>query len=268
MPDSPPDDDDWYETPLFYDIVFDEDTARETDFLEQLCLRHQASSRRGKTVLEPACGSGRLIREFATRGWKVSGFDRSEAMLDFARNRFGPDDSMPSLWQDDLETFSLPSSHRFDLVHCLVSTFKYIETEGGALSCLQRIADCLKPGGLFVLGLHLTDYGHRACHHERWVAERDGYEVVCNTRTWPADRRRRQEALRTRLRIRHPDGSHSLQETRWQFRTYSARQLSRLLGEIEALEIVACHDFHYDLSRERELDDRYEDLVVVLRRRS
>ena len=47
----------WYETPLYYDIVFDVDTGRETDFLCDVWSRHATS--RGRRVLEPACGSGK-----------------------------------------------------------------------------------------------------------------------------------------------------------------------------------------------------------------
>lgn len=258
----------WYETPLFYDIVFDGDTVREVDFLENLCARYGRPRGNGVAVLEPACGSGRLVREFASRGWIVHGFDQEEEMLAFARKRVVSAGIKPVLWQDRLEFFRLPDSTRFDLAHCLVSTFKYIEEEAGAVSCLRRISRSLKPGGIFVLGLHLTDYGNERCHHERWVEERAGYQVVCNTRTWPADRRQRRESLRTRLRVRHPDGHVSRMETPWQFRTYSARQLKGLLRQVTALEIVACFDFHYDLERERKFDDSYEDIVVVLRKRN
>ena len=52
---------DWYETPKYYDIVFDVDTSKEADFLEVVCARHGGT--RGKRVLEPACGSGRLLVE-------------------------------------------------------------------------------------------------------------------------------------------------------------------------------------------------------------
>lgn len=258
---------DWYETPLFYDMVFDEDTVAEADFLEGIHLRHGRSrSRQSRKALEPACGSGRLIAELAKRGWKVSGFDASLPMLDFARQRSSASDSAIELWQDRMEDFTLRSRRSFDLAHCLVSTFKYLDTEAAALSFFQRIASCLKPGGLFVLGLHLTDYGDRKIHHERWVAQRDGFEVVCNTRTWPPDRRRRREALRTRLRVSEPDGGIRLQETRWHFRTYSAAQLRSLVKKVREWEIVACHDFRHDLQEERELDNSYADLIVVLRR--
>ena len=76
---------DWYETPEYYDIVFDAGTEREADFLE--AVRAEYGKGRGRRVLEPACGSGRLVEAMARRGWRVTGFDLSPAMLDYARAR-------------------------------------------------------------------------------------------------------------------------------------------------------------------------------------
>ncbi|MCB1232022.1 MAG: class I SAM-dependent methyltransferase [Verrucomicrobiae bacterium] len=265
---------DWYDTPHYYDIIFGEDTATEATFLEVMHHRHGlGKSGKPGAVLEPACGSGRLMHELARRGWRVAGFDRSEAMLNYADARLagdGLDGTAPLLWRDGMEDFRVPRGRKFDLAHCLVSTFKYLLTEAEALACLQRVAAALRPGGVFVLGLHLTDYQNPAITHERWVGERDGLRVTCNTRTWPVDQRRRRERLRTRLRIETvaaADGELREQETHWEFRTYSASQVRTLIRKVPELTVVACHDFHHDPDEVREFDDSYSDLVVVLRRR-
>lgn len=256
---------DWYDTPLYYDIIFDADTPREADFLEAVWRRH-AGPGRGRRVLEPACGSGRLVFELARRGWRVEGFDASVPMLDYARDRLAAAGLRARLWPDRLQDFAAPGAGGYDLAHCLVSTFKYLLSEADARACLQRVADALRPGGIFVLGLHLSDYARTRPDHERWVAAREGVEVVCNTRTWPADRQSRLENLRTRLRVRRA-GHTQTQETRWQFRTYDTRQLRALLRTVPELEQVACHDFTHDPAAEFRLDGRHLDVVLVLRRR-
>ena len=192
---------DWYDTPLYYDIIFDADTPKEGAFLDAL---HERYGRGGKSrqMLEPACGSGRLVLEMARRGWKVSGFDGNARMLEFAEERLMHQGLKARLWDDWMQSFELPRVQTFDFAHCLVSTFKYLLTEKDAVACLQRVAAVLKPGGIFALGVHLTDYANTSEDHERWVAERDGIHVTCNTHTWPADRRKRLEDIRTRLTIR------------------------------------------------------------------
>lgn len=262
---------DWYDTPLYYDIIFDDGTKSEADFLEGIWDRHSLvagkTKLRKRRLLEPACGSGRLVAEMADRGWTVHGFDGNEQMLEFARERVREKGLIARLWKDRMESFSVPSRSHFDLVHCLVSTFKYLTSEADAQALLRRVSECLKPGGIFALGLHLTDYRRTGCEHERWVADRDGVTVVCNTRTWPADRRGRLERLRTRLRVTEA-GLTRVQETHWSFRTYSAAELRRTLtAAVPELEIVACHDFSYNLDETRPLDDSYADVLLVLRKK-
>lgn len=256
---------DWYDTPLYYDIIFDADTPREGAFLDAVYAKHGPGGR-SRQMLEPACGSGRLVLEMARRGWKVCGFDGNARMLEFARERLKKAGQKARMWEDWMQSFTLPKTQSFDLAHCLVSSFKYLQTERDAAACLQRVADCLKPGGLFVLGVHLTKYEAAAEEHERWAAERDGIRVVCNTHTWPPNKKTRLEDLRTRLQITHAGRTH-MQETKWQFRTYNAAQMRALLRKVPNFELVECYDFTYDITDTRKLDDSYADIVLVLKKR-
>lgn len=260
---------DWYDTPLYYDIIFDEDSLKEAQFLEAIHWQHGGKPNTDSLrILEPACGSGRLVSTLAQRGHRVHGFDLNPNMLDFARDRLKTQKLPATLWRDRLEIFALPpNTPPFDLAHCLVSTFKYILEEEGAVSHLQRVADVLRPGGLYVLGFHLTDYANQKAQHERWVAERDGIHVICNTHTWPADKANRIEKLRTRLRITQ-SGESRTQETHWHFRTYNIRQVKQLLDAVPHFELITCHDFNYDPNHSFPLNEAVYDLILILRKRS
>ncbi len=253
---------DWYQDPAYYDIIFDEDTELEGTFLEAMLDIFGQSG--GKNVLEPACGSGRLVLEMARRGYSVSGFDLSPEMLAYARQRLAQAGETAQLQEADLVEFSF--RRRFDLAHCLVSTFKYLMDEDSARSHLECVAQSLRPGGLYVLGLHTTDYDYDRFTRERWVAEREGTHVVCNIQTWPAESRKRREKVRSRLVVREGGETRRL-ETNWWFRTYDARQLESLIASVPELEHVTTFDFTYDLSAERELDDDQQDCVLILRKR-
>jgi SAM-dependent methyltransferase len=253
---------DWYESPLYYDIVFEEDTELEGAFLEMALARYGGA--RGRRVLEPACGSGRLLAEMARRGYRVTGFDLSPEMLAFARERLASQGLRASLFEKRMESFALRG--RYDLAHCLVSTFKYLLTEEDARGHLECVARALVPGGIYVLGVHLSDYEDPTRNRERWVAERDGTKVVCNIQGWPADRRTRTERVRSRLVVTE-GGEERRMETNWTFRTYDARQLRALLRSVPDLEHVATYDFSYQLEGERLLDDAQLDCVLLLRKR-
>lgn len=255
---------DWYDTPALYDYIFDVDTGREADFLEELHARFGAS--RGKRAFEPACGSGRLVHALVQRGWRVTGTDLSQPMLDHARGRLREDGLRATLKRADMAQFE--SKSRFDLAHCLVSSFKYLLSERAARSHLRCVACVLAPGGLYVLGFHLSSYDSDKRNRERWVVERAGVRVVCNIQDGPPDRASRLEPVRSRLVVEAADDEVRRSETNWQFRTYDAAEVRRLLRAVPELEHVATYDFNYDLECPRELDDSQLDLVLVLRRRA
>ncbi len=253
---------DWYATPRYYDIIFDEDTRLEATFLEYALAEYGRT--RGKRVLEPACGSGRLLVELAKRGYRVTGFDASEAMVEFSRERLRAAGQKGRLACERMESFEPRGP--YDLAHCLVSTFKYLLTERDARAHLERVAAALAPGGVYVLGVHLTDYSDAGKSRERWVGRRGKTQVTCNIQGWPADRRRRLEHVRSRLVVEERGGVRRY-ETEWEFRTYDAAQLRRLLRSVPALEHVATYDFSYEPNAARELNDDQLDCVLVLRRR-
>jgi len=255
---------DWYDTPLYYDMVFDEDTELEADFLEFAHLEYGTGAKRAR-VLEPACGSGRLLKAMAQRGHRVIGNDLSQAMLDYSKRELARAGLRGKLSKADMADFQV--SGACDLAHCLVSTFKYLLTEDAARSHLECVVRALKPGGVYVLGLHLSDYDDTSRNRERWVAERPGIRVTCNIQGWPPDRRKRLERVRSRLVVQE-DGVEKRTETNWSFRTYDARQLERLLASVPAFEHVATYDFCYEIEEPRRLSDEQLDNVLILRKRA
>ena len=72
---------DWYQLPRYYDIAFASRNKAEVDFLESLYERY---ANRGGAILEPACGSGRLMEGLLRRGYEVSVW-----MLAVLAERFG-----------------------------------------------------------------------------------------------------------------------------------------------------------------------------------
>ncbi|MBL8862451.1 MAG: class I SAM-dependent methyltransferase [Planctomycetes bacterium] len=253
---------DWYDVPRLYDIVFDVGTRAEADFLEACARRYGRS--RGQRALEPACGSGRLVAELVRRGWTVRGFDRNAHMLAYARQRLARAGLVATVVRGDLADFRVP--RRVDLAHCLVSTFKYLLDEQSARSHLECTAEALLPGGIYVLGLHLTTYRRTTDERERWVETRGGVTVTSDMRVGRPDRRTRLEPVVTRI-TEDAGGVRRHYESTWDFRTYSAAELRTLIAAVPALELVALHDFDHDLAQRSTWTDGRLDKIVVLRRR-
>jgi SAM-dependent methyltransferase len=257
----------WYDYPRYYDIVFGPDTAWEADFLERVMGRHGKAGLKGrKRVLEPACGTGRMVIEMGRRGYEGVGFDCNEAMVRYGARRVSRFKELPvSVVTGRMEGFRVAG--KFDAAFCLLSTFKYLLSEEDALACLRGVSGALKPGGVFVMGLHLTDYGRRRPEHERWVGESRDVKVACNTRTWPADRRTRVERIRTRLAVHRGGKLVQRLESGWPARTYDLEQLKRLLGKVEGLEMAGGYDFGAAIPEEVVLEEGMSYVVVVMRKR-
>ena len=207
-------------------------------------------------------GSG-LAKNLIAAGLPTTGFDLSAPMLEFAGRRLREEGHSAHLEVAAMESFRF--RERFDLAHCFVSTFKYLLDEKSARAHLECVRDALKVGGVYALGFHLSDYEQTGCTRERWVGSREGIRVTCNIQSWPPDRKKRLERVRSRL-IVEEDGAVRRSETEWMFRTYDAAQFRRLLRSVPGLEMVANYDFCYELAAPREFDDEQFDNVVILRR--
>ena len=75
----------WYDHPRYYDIAFRSETTPEADFIEAACRKYCPF--RTHRLLEPACGTGRLVVELALRGYRLTGYDLSGPGLDYLRQR-------------------------------------------------------------------------------------------------------------------------------------------------------------------------------------
>lgn len=255
---------DWYETPRYYDAIFDVDTDREADFLEAAFERHASPSARGRRrLLEPASGSGRLLVEMAARGWKVHGFDLEPAMVEYSRQRLASAGLPGTVARGDMANFRARGT--FDLAHCLVSTFKYLQTEDAARAHLACVANHVRTGGIYALGFHLSDYSSTKKEIERWRVERDGMQVDCSIASWPPDRRTRLEDVESRISVKE-GGRERRSVTRWTFRTYDARQVRSLLRASPLWKHVATYDFHYEIDEPQPFGDTQCDTLLILER--
>jgi SAM-dependent methyltransferase len=195
----------------------------------------------------------------------VVGYDASEKMLAHTRARLTPEQRRRvRLYEARMESFHVPELEgQVDLAFNLVSTFRYLDSEQAALAHLEGTRRLLKPGGLYVLGFHLTDYARDKAERERWVERLGEDTVVCNTHEGVPERRRRRSPMRNRLRVKGP-GKDLLIETRWFFRTYDSGQARRLFRRA-GLRVLALYDFDYRVDAPRKRGDPRLDTIFVLR---
>ena len=82
-----------YTDPRVYDVLHGPETKGEVRALQLLQMRLLSSAPLNPVWLEPACGSGRILRAVARQGVRGYGFDISRAMIAYANQcakRLGP----------------------------------------------------------------------------------------------------------------------------------------------------------------------------------
>jgi SAM-dependent methyltransferase len=252
-----------YDHPRIYDLLFGSDWKAEFDFL--LAAFDKFPGRRVRSVFEPACGTGRLLFKLAQKGYAVSGNDLNAKAVRFCNQRLIRHGFGPTAFVGDMSCFSLPA--KVDAAFNLINSFRHLHSEAAALAHLRSMADNLAPGGLYVLGLHLTPAGACQCTRESWSARRG--HLAATSRMWSIDvnRRARRERFGMAIDVYTPLNQFRLTEE-VVFRTYTAGQFRRLLAHVPELELIETFDFAYDIERPVRLDGNTEDVVFVIRRRA
>ena len=252
----------WYDYPQYYDIAFRSETRMEADFFEAAFQKYCPFPVR--RLLEPACGTGRLIAEMAVRGYCVTGLDLSGPSLDYLKRRLTRRGLRASIRRADMADFRL--LRPVDAAYCTFDGFRHLLTERAARRHLQCVAEHLRPGGIYILGFHLLPLDADEQCTERWTERHGRTQVTVTLRVLATDRRRRIERLRISLLARTGPKEIRLRHD-FPFRMYTAAQFRRLLDAVPALELCDVFDFWYEIDRPFEFNDELSDTVFVLRRR-
>lgn len=72
----------WYDLPKYYDVSFSHEMQDELRFLKTV---FKGTKRRPVRLLEPACGSGRLIIPMVRAGFECTGFDNNPAAIQYLK---------------------------------------------------------------------------------------------------------------------------------------------------------------------------------------
>jgi SAM-dependent methyltransferase len=125
----------------YYDLLYsDKDYISETNYIVNLMARFKL---RGDDILEFGSGTGIHGCLLAGKGYKVTGIERSEQMVNMARLVPGF-----TCLQGDICTVKL--GRTFDAVLSLFHVVSYQTTNSAVQDVFARAADHLKPGGLFL----------------------------------------------------------------------------------------------------------------------
>ena len=250
-----------YDYPKYYELVFGSDWRAEYDFL-RACFARYATGR-VRRVFEPACGTGRLLVKLAQAGFAVGGNDLNPAAVEYCNARLERLGFRPTAVVGDMADFKL--KRKIDAAFNMINSFRHLPTHELALAHLQCMADALRKGGIYLLGLHLTPTACEPMDEESWAARRGNLVVLSQMRVKKLDLRRRRETVSMQLDIYTPTRVFRLTDT-IHFRTYTRRQMEDLLRAVPSLQLIATHDFAYEIDKPIRVNGSTEDVVFVLRK--
>lgn len=251
-----------YDFPQYYELLFGSDWRAEFHFLKACFEVH--AQRKVRSLFEPACGTGRLLFQFAKAGFKVSGNDLNEKAIAYCNKRLRKHGFPANTTVGDMADFQL--KRPVDAAFNTINTFRHLPTEDLAEAHLHCMANAISPGGIYALGLHLLPTKGPHDEEESWIARRGHVQV--NSRMWSKriDRKGRMEYLGMTLDIWMPT-KHFQIEDEMRYRTYTAAQMSDLLSRVPEFEHVATYDFAYNMKQPVNIGTTTQDVVLILRRR-
>jgi SAM-dependent methyltransferase len=181
----------------------------------------------GCAVLDLCCGIGRHSLEFARRGFKVTGVDRTTPYLDQARASAAKENLKIEFVLCDMREFSRPAA--FDAALNFFTAFGYFENPADDAKVARNLFDSLKPGGRLIVDMNGKELMAKKFRERDWGTREDGTIVLEERRV--LDGWKRLENRWTWIRGKERRVSTLV------LRVYSGGELERLMREVGFREV-------------------------------
>jgi len=107
-------------------------------------------------ILDVACGEGSFAVGMSKLGYKMTGIDQSQRMIELAQARAKKESAQVNFLVEDMRSLSF--NEAFDLVTCFFDSMNYLLTVNDLQETLQGVYNALRPGGTFIFDMN-TIYG-------------------------------------------------------------------------------------------------------------
>ena len=226
-----------------YEILHKEAPQEELDF-------YLSYAKKGMSILEPLCGSGRFFVPFLEKGFTIKGVDRSAEMLDQLLKK-APD---AAVVHSGIEEYA--PSERFDYIFIPSGSVSLFTDPVSCGSMLAKMKSLLKKEGKFVFAVDTV-----ACrcpdseeYTERIAVEtREKYRLVLKSKS------HYEEATHTQYspsRYALYDGDTLLRQEEMDFQThlYELGEMEALLHEIGFTNVAVYSSFTKEIARTNEAE--------------
>ncbi len=159
-------------------MAFDRDVAGEIAFYTR-CFKRFSPSINVKRVLEPACGTGVFLLSFPMHGYAITGYDLSDAMVEYAKNRISAEklDGHATAVVGNMKDARFPD--KFDAAIIGINSLGYMRLDKDITSHFKSMASSLVDGALYIVEIipKCDDITSERRVDESWHVEGDGVEL-------------------------------------------------------------------------------------------
>lgn len=235
-----------------YDILMDHISYEDwADYVSSILRREGIHS---GIVLELGCGTGKMTRQMAMKGYEMIGIDTSEEMLSIARDYSDrTQDGILYLCQDmrEFELYGTVSA-----VICVCDSMNYMLTEEDLKKVFRLVNNYLDPGGIFIFDMD-TPYAYQEVMGDTTFAmNREEGSFIWENTFYPEEMINEVELT---LFVSRDNGLYEKMEETHVRKTYSLDTLRELIEEA-GLEWVAAYD---ELSEEKPKRDSERVYIVA-----
>ena len=217
----------------FYLRAYAAHEADEEAAAQALAAARLAGVEPGAELLDVPCGFGRHSVPLGRAGYKVTGVDRSAALLEEARRRTGHE-RWPKLVQADYRELPFPDAS-FDAALNLFSSLGYLGIEEDT-RVLAEIGRVMRPGGRLVIESMHRDLLVLRWSDSDWRLMGEG-RLLLEQRTFDAPSG---IATTTMTLI---DGAGARESRTWSVRVYAVTELLAMLARAGFAEVKVHGDF-------------------------
>lgn len=174
----------------------------------------------GASFLDVPCGHGRIAVPLARRGFRVTGLDWSEPLLDLGRQAATQAAVTVEWHRADMRDIPPEWAGRFDYVVNIFNSFGYFDHESENQRVLEGVARALKPGGRFLIDTSNRD-AVVSRYQPRYWHQRDEF-FVCEERQFDPIRGVNSTIVRW-------DEAGKRREIRFEVRPHTPTELTRMV---------------------------------------
>lgn len=248
-----------YKHPEIYDVAFSWDLSEEIRFFKRVFETHVPFT--VKDVLEPACGTGRMLRALAGAGFEVTGYDANPFMVQYATDSIAADAENVRVMLAVMVSPEVPGE--FDAAVNSINSIGYLHSNDEIVSHLRATGSSLREKGVYIVHLNFAHNGDLP-DGDHWTLERGGIRVNTSWRILNEDRESRL-CRQVCTIVVEQNGKTDRYEESHTLRLWLFSDLEKLAHKSEAFEVTAIYGEDFVALEDKEhVSGEHGNVYVIL----